>query len=246
MEYVVDAHCHTIISGHAYSTMREMARAAHEKGLLALGITEHGPKVPGCMINPYYIRNTRMIDRHMEGVELLLGVEADILNAEGELDVSEHDLSYCDIVIASIHKASYDHFDSRVIAENEVMRAYFAVLANPMVDIIGHPDDGAFAVDFDELAKEAKRTGKLLEVNNNSLDPRCSRLNGPENIRKLLAACRKYEVPVACNSDSHVDQLVGCHENSYRLFEEIGFPEELVVNASVDKLKQHLHKFRHP
>ena len=33
MEYV-DAHCHTIISGHAYSTMRGNGRAAHEKGLL--------------------------------------------------------------------------------------------------------------------------------------------------------------------------------------------------------------------
>ena len=57
-----------------------------------------------------------MIDRHMEGVELLLGVEADILNAEGELDVSEHEFPIAISSSREIHKASYDHFDSRVIA----------------------------------------------------------------------------------------------------------------------------------
>ena len=33
MKYVLDAHTHTIASGHAYSTIREMAKAASEKGL---------------------------------------------------------------------------------------------------------------------------------------------------------------------------------------------------------------------
>ena len=41
MEYILDLHTHTIASGHAYSTIREMAQAASEKGLKLLGITEH-------------------------------------------------------------------------------------------------------------------------------------------------------------------------------------------------------------
>ena len=47
MKYVLDAHTHTIASGHAYSTIREMAKAASEKGLELLGITEHSMKMPG-------------------------------------------------------------------------------------------------------------------------------------------------------------------------------------------------------
>ena len=49
MEYnfEADLHTHTIASGHAYNTIREMARAAADKGLKALGITEHAPKLPG-------------------------------------------------------------------------------------------------------------------------------------------------------------------------------------------------------
>lgn len=40
MEYnfEADLHTHTIASGHAYNTIREMARAAADKGLKALGI----------------------------------------------------------------------------------------------------------------------------------------------------------------------------------------------------------------
>ncbi len=44
---VMDLHTHTVASGHAYCTLREMARAASDKGLELLGITEHAPKMPG-------------------------------------------------------------------------------------------------------------------------------------------------------------------------------------------------------
>ncbi len=244
MDYVLDVHSHTIISGHAYSTMREMARAAHERGLLLLGITEHGPGVPGSMVNDYYIRNTRMVDRRMEGLELMLGAEADIMNSSGELDITDRNLEFCDVVVASIHKACYEPFRERKPGKEEITETYIKVLENPLVDIIGHPDDETFPVDFDVLACKAAECGKLLEVNNNSLDPRTSRVNGPANIRRMLEACRKYRTPVVCNSDSHTDQLVGCHERSYELFREMNFPEELVMNTSVEKLKKHLRKYR--
>ena len=45
MEILVDTHSHTIASGHAYSTLSEMARAAAAKGLQALAITEHAPQL---------------------------------------------------------------------------------------------------------------------------------------------------------------------------------------------------------
>ncbi len=37
MRDVLDSHTHTIASGHAYSTMHEMAAAAAEKGLELFG-----------------------------------------------------------------------------------------------------------------------------------------------------------------------------------------------------------------
>ena len=47
MKIAIDTHSHTIASGHAYCTIREMASAAAKKGLQGLAITEHAPTMPG-------------------------------------------------------------------------------------------------------------------------------------------------------------------------------------------------------
>lgn len=70
---LLDAHTHTIASGHAYSSLQEMVKSAADKGLQVLGITEHGPSVPGtCPL--VYFRNMFVIPRLMYGVRLLHGV----------------------------------------------------------------------------------------------------------------------------------------------------------------------------
>ena len=46
MRFEADTHSHTLASGHAYSTIKEMAAAAEAKGLKALALTEHA----GCFI----------------------------------------------------------------------------------------------------------------------------------------------------------------------------------------------------
>lgn len=46
MKTQLDVHTHTVASGHAYSTIQEMATAAAHMGLKILGITEHGPSIP--------------------------------------------------------------------------------------------------------------------------------------------------------------------------------------------------------
>ena len=56
MKIELDVHTHTIASGHAFSTLQEMAQAAADKGLKVLGITEHSPGIPGTC-HPIYFRN---------------------------------------------------------------------------------------------------------------------------------------------------------------------------------------------
>ena len=50
MKIVLDTHAHTIVSGHAYNTIREMAQMAKEKGLEAFALTENVRRetVHGC------------------------------------------------------------------------------------------------------------------------------------------------------------------------------------------------------
>ena len=44
-DFILDIHTHTIASGHAYGTIREMAQAANERGLLLLGLSDHAPGI---------------------------------------------------------------------------------------------------------------------------------------------------------------------------------------------------------
>lgn len=89
MNYVLDVHTHTIASGHAYNTMREMAKAAADKGLELLGITEHAMAMPGTC-HEYYFQNLKMVEREMYGTELLLGSEVNILDSKGNVDLEEN------------------------------------------------------------------------------------------------------------------------------------------------------------
>ena len=229
MRVEIDTHTHTLASGHAYNTMNEMAKAAADKGLKGLAITEHAPEMPGtCHL--YYFQNLRIVPRKRFGIELLLGTELNIMNAEGKVDLSEDVLKTLDIAIASIHIPCFR--DERTV-EN-VTAAYENVMENPYVDIIGHPDDGRYPVDYEQLAKKAKETGTVLEVNNGSLRPGGFRVDTRKNDLKMLEYCKKYEVPVTMGSDAHMDVDLADYSYALPVIEESHFPEELIVNTSAE------------
>lgn len=175
-EYVLDLHTHTIASGHAYNTLREMAKAASDKGLSVLGITEHAPKMPGTC-HSFYFHNLKTVPRELYGIRLLLGSEVNIMDFEGNIDLEERDLKGMDIIIASLHTPCIKPGSVR-----ENTTAYLKAMENPYVNIIGHPDDGRYPVDYRALVEGAKEKGKVLELNNHSLDPKCFR----RDARKMI------------------------------------------------------------
>ena len=68
MKDLLDVHIHTIASIHAYSTIRESIAAAKERGLVLVGISDHGPALPGS-IHEMYFRNFKVIrDIHLANI----------------------------------------------------------------------------------------------------------------------------------------------------------------------------------
>ena len=239
MKLIADTHSHTLASGHAYSTIREMALAAKERGMRALAITEHTPDMPGsCGL--YYFMNLDVLPREMYGVEMLFGTEANIVNPQGGLDLSGDVLKDLDIVVASMHMPCFGEGHT----VDEVMDAYLAVMRLPYVNIIGHPDDGRFPMDYERLVKAAKETRTLLELNNSSLRPQSFRVGARENVLAMLDLCRQYEVPVTTGSDAHVDADAGNFCYVQEILEYCGFPEELVVTTDLERLKPYLNRYR--
>ena len=136
MKIALDVHTHTLASGHAFSTLQEMARAAADKGLEVLGITEHSPGIPGTC-DPIYFRNLHVVPRRMYGIELLLGAEINILDGEGNLDLDEYYLQRLDLRIAGIHSLCY-HWGTMEENTHGMVQA----ISNPYIHIISHPGDG--------------------------------------------------------------------------------------------------------
>lgn len=238
MKYIVDTHTHTLASGHAYSTIREMAYSAATKRLEALAITEHAPDMPGSC-HEFYFYNMKVIPRKMCGIDLFLGAEANMIDLNGRLDLPKEILEKLDIVIASFHPPC-----CRIGTREENTNAYLRVLENPMVDIIGHPDDARIPVDLEPIIRSAKEHHKLIEINNSSLLVNGAREGAYENQIKILELCKKYQVMITLGSDAHIEYDVGNHSLSDRVLLHTDFPEELIVNRSVELLKTYLHRFR--
>lgn len=236
MKLVLDTHSHTLASGHAYNTIREMACAAKEKGLELLAITEHAPQMPGTC-HDFYFSNLKVVSRQMCGVELLLGAELNILDSYGNVDLTEDLLNKMDIVIASMHVPCYT-----AGTREENTRAYLNVMKNPYVNIIGHPDDSRYPVDMEALVLASKQHQVLLELNNSSLSPTGARQDAKGNDIKMLELCKKHHVPIVIGSDAHVDSDVGRHDFAMQLIQELDFPEELIINRAVKELKKYLKR----
>ena len=238
MRDILDTHTHTLASGHAYSTIRENARAAAKKGLELLAITEHAPCLVGSC-QTIYFQNLRVVDRSAYEVELLMGVELNILDEQGSVDLELRALKQMDLTIASLHTPCISPGSREFNTQ-----ACIGAMRNPYVNILGHPDDPRYPVDYRALVQAAKEFHVLLELNNSSLRPGGSRKNAKGLDMEMLKLCMEYETPIVIGSDAHVDTDVGRHEEALALLEEMKFPENLVVNRSVEELKKYVNRYQ--
>ena len=236
MKIELDMHTHTLASGHAFSTIQEMAKAGAEKGLKLLGITEHTPGIPGTC-DPIYFRNLHVVPRQMYGIELMLGAEINILDGRGNMDADDDLMRRLDIRIAGIHSLCYEHG-----TKEENTSGMVQAIRHPYIQIISHPGDGTAALDFEPMVLASKECGTLLEINNSSLKPTRNKVDARDNNLEILRLCKRYEVPVILGSDAHISFDIANYEHLYALLQETDFPEALIVNRSVELFKNHLKK----
>ena len=226
---VADLHAHTIASDHAFSTVGELAQSAANRGLFAVGCTDHGP---ACEDAPHiwHFQTLDFLPDTIHGVRVLRGAEANILDYDGRLDLDDSTLSRLELVIASMHGG--------IMAAGNVeqmTRAYLSVADNPYVDIIGHSGAPQFAYDYEAVIPVFGQKGKAVEINENSYRVRKSSL---ENCKAIARLCKKYSVPIVVSSDAHHDSAVGVTPHCFELLAEVDFPPELIINASLDTLRR--------
>ena len=221
----IDPHTHTVASGHyTADTLQAVAKAAKACGLFAVGNTEHGPGMIGSTKESYFLALPSS-ERVRCGVRILFGAEANILDESGTLDLSERVLSGLDYVIASLHPPCFRPRDERGNTS-----ALVSAARNPLVSILGHPNDAKYPVNLSELVAAAKETHTLLELNEASLVPGGYRGENHASAAELLRLCAEKEVPVVLSSDSHGAAGVGKVTRCEELLRETNFPDRLVAN----------------
>ena len=190
MRILCDTHTHSLFSRHAYSTVEECVRAAAERKLELLGITDHYsamlfPERPdGPDMRDYqFFLNFNDWPRWWHGIEVLHGCEADIVDLEGRL--FGHDvpvtrgiagdpytktgpstllkkvINQCDYVVASVHGQEFLHDATNA----QVTEMYLRALKAPKVLTLGHIDRTEKAFDMGPVVEEARDSHHLIEIN---------------------------------------------------------------------------------
>jgi len=225
----MDLHTHTIASGHGTNqTITDLARKARERRMGVLGISDHGPATPASCKEAYF-NSLKQAPRYRFGVRILYGIEVNILDEQGKVDVSDKTLKGLDYAIAGIHIPTFHtrNYDDKVRFNTE---AYIHAMENPYIKIIGHPDDARFPVDALKLAEAAAKYHVILEINDSSLSPEGYRGNTRSNMKRLLTFCLKLRQPVLLSSDSHGSGRIGEVPYALELVKELSYPRELILN----------------
>ena len=106
MRITADYHTHTIYS-HGKGTIRENVEEAIKKGLKAIGICDHGPGhfLYGIKRDKIYQMRKEVdrLNKEYKEIDILLGVEANIIGFDGTIDVDEEVIDMLDILLLGFH-----------------------------------------------------------------------------------------------------------------------------------------------
>lgn len=240
-----DYHTHTKYSrhGHGKSTILENASVAANKGLKQIAVTDHGfnhmffgvkrREIPE-------IKEEIMTAREVSGVDILLGVEANLISLNGDIDLKEEDYENLDIILMGHHKVvRYNSFkDSLKLGCSNILgspfspskdrinrntTAFLKALDKHPIDIITHLNYGC-PTDTLAVARMAKQKGVFIELNG-------KRICFTDKEMDILAS---EGVKFIINSDAHTKEQVGEVNRAINLIFRLGIPQSLIVN--LDKL----------
>ncbi|MGI6308157.1 MAG: phosphatase [Dethiobacteria bacterium] len=235
IKLVADLHVHTLASGHAYSTVAEILTAAAQKGLEAVAFTDHGPAMPGGP-HRYHFGNLVVLPEKENNVEILRGVEANIIDREGAIDLPAEYLRRLDLVWAGFHTPCLQPA-SRSLNTETLINA----LESPFVDGVVHPGNPDFPIDAEAVVRAVVEKRKLLEINNSSFVT-IARRGSKAGCLEIARLIRRYGALVALNSDAHIAQDVGNCSLALEIAREAGIEPEQVVNSDLQILKEFLKK----
>lgn len=242
-----DWHTHTTYSD-GKGSISDNAEAARQRGLSELAITDHAPNnLRVGMRDPAetLAEMRQEIERwnaERPDLCLRLGVEANLISQDGQLDLPDALLEQLDLTIVSLHPlvkpASWrdgacmflpDLVQRLTTLRNQGLRnrntkaMVEAVYRHP-VSFVGHP---GLWIDIDtrELAEACVRRGTALEIN-------CSHA---DELAGYVQAAMPSGVDFVINTDAHRPEEVGHQEAGIALAKRLGLDSDRIRNAKRER-----------
>lgn len=245
MRIKFDYHVHSVYSknNHGKSTIEENVEKAIELGLEEIAVSDHGPKHALYGIKKENIKKAKdeiiELRKKYPNIKILYGIEANILNYQGDIDVNEDTIQFYDIVLCGYHLGVlYSSFKdfwgfiflnyfskfNKKLREKQIERNTNAVvnaLNKNKIYILTHPGD-KIPVDIDKIAFAAQENNTILEINNHH-----NHLNAEE-----IKIASKYDVKFAIGSDAHIKDNIGSFENALEEAKKAGVDISRIVNIA--------------
>lgn len=239
IKLTADYHSHTRYS-HGSGTIYDNAKSASEKGLEILAITDHAVRHPIVGVSPKKYDKMRKdieeVQKSFPDLQLMLGIEANILGIAGDIDVKDEDAQKLDIVLAGYHLTSFpyklsDYFKitwnaltkytmkstKGQIARNTKM--YVNAVKRHKIDILTHPGF-RLDIDYKEVGKVCADYGTYVELSSRHKTP------DEKSIDQLLETDCKFVI----NSDAHKpENIAGC-KFAIDLVNKFSIPEDRIAN----------------
>ena len=249
-----DYHTHTVYS-HGKGQIIDNALVAKEKGLKEIGISDHGFSHPAFGLTKRKLPKMRVecdLATKQTGVNVLLGIESNIIGTDGTVDLKPKTYDYFDIFLAGIHKFVMYKFGtafslfipnffsstfnkkkiSKSLIKNNT-KTFINVIKNNPVDVITHVNFCCFA-DAVEVAKAAADYGTYIELN-----AKKTHLTDEE-----LFNVAKTGVNFVISSDAHTPDRVGEISLVEKLLQRVSVPESQIANINGKLPKMRFKSFK--
>ena len=237
MQILADYHTHTKYS-HGKGTIEENVLEAISKGIKTIGISDHGYKhlTYGIKLNDIYKMREEIdkLNDKYSNIKVLLGMECNILDNRGNIDINDKIIENCDYIMAGYHFAStptslksmLNHCNNYMI-KNDKSKDYntesiINAMKNNNIFIITHPGDKG-DVYIEEIAKVAKDTDTRLEINSS---------HGFLNSNQLVEI-KNIGNKFIIGSDAHIPQNVGNFDLAMKIIKEARLDTSLVENIKL-------------
>lgn len=246
---IYDIHTHTTFS-HGKGSIEDNVKIALEKGLSMIGISDHGP---GHLAYGVKRKNLPVMRAEIDRlrplyptIEIQLGVEANIINPSGKLDITKEEEKLLDYVLAGYHfgtmgerpfLAALTHignfFKTYVFKDQSENGAggkesrqkrintelVIKAIHENRIKVLTHPGDkGPF--DLLAIARACEEANTLMEISTWHDAPTAEEL-------KALA---KTDVSFIVSSDAHAPERVGTFAPGLKRAMEAGIDPGRIVN----------------